>query len=253
MLRTRTIICGILLAAAVSAASVAQSPSNPMQTGTSLVSMKFPGGSVADYVIALKKAAGNVNIIAAIETGEVSMPAVDLTNASLDSALSVLDGRTAQLPDRHIKLQLRTDGTGKPNEQSVYTVEALVQGRLVDGHIIQRVWSVKAILDEGTKANDLLTAIQTSLDLLNDAVKPAQLKFHEATALIIARANPNQIDAIEQIIGQMTPPMRIISRGAGNERTQALELELQKARMEIDNCHSQLKRLEAELAEAKKR
>ncbi len=250
----------IFVALALSAVTGAALPwssttvnADPPEPGPILVTVNFPGGTVADYVQALKKAAGGVNIVAAIETKDVQMPAVDLTNASLAGALGVLNGRTAQTADRYIKLAVHENFGGSSEEKMVYAIDAAVQGRAVDDRIMQRVWSVKNILENGTQPNDLLTAVQTSLDLLSNPGKPAQLKFHEATGLIIVRASPDQIDAIQQVIEQMAPPPQMSPRNPLTQKNQALELELQKAQLEIDNCRAQNKRLEAELAEAKKR
>ena len=251
----RSFAVGLALAAAIGVATFAQSHQksaspSPGEHEAKLVTMKFTGGNAVDYVQALKKAAGDINVIIAVEAKDVLMPPVELTDASVEAALEVLNGKTSQVNDRFIKLELHANHGGNPAEQIVYAVDAKVQGRPVDERIMQRVWSVKNILDGGAKANDLLTAIQTSLDLNTEAGKPAQLKFHEATGLIIARASPNQIDAIQQVIEQMATQNPNVKKD--DERMGAMKLELQKVHMENDLLKQQNHQLETELAEARK-
>ena len=117
--------------------------SQPGEHEAKLVTMKFTGGNAVDYVQALKKAAGDINVIIAVEAKDVLMPPVELTDASVEAALEVLNGKTSQVNDRFIKLELHANHGGNPAEQIVYAVDAKVQGRPVDERIMQRVWSVR--------------------------------------------------------------------------------------------------------------
>ena len=184
-------------------AEPAEPPSRD-QVSDHLVSLKFPGGTVADYTAALKKAAGDVNIIVALDAREVAMPAVELTAASVEAALRVLDGKTFNNGERFVKLIVRDASMGQPGEQTIFNVDAQVGGRSIDSPQTSRVWAIGPILNSGAKANDVLTAVQTALDLLGKQYAPAQLKFHEATGLIIARGSSEQMESIEQVVRQLS-------------------------------------------------
>src|SRR5882672_1301492 len=135
--RSRSFTIGLFLALGFAAVALAQSkkPANnpePTPTGEKLVTMKFPGGTVADYAAALKKAAGDVNIVVALEAKDIPMPAVELTDASVEGALHVVHGRTVQKDDRIVRLEFQDISTGQPGEQTIYAVNAIVAGRPVD-------------------------------------------------------------------------------------------------------------------------
>ena len=174
MNRARSFALAVILATTVAAAALAQDKPTrhaepPQASSEKLVTMKFPGGTVADYAAALKKAAGDVNIVVALEAKDIPMPAVELTDASVEGALHVVHGRTVQKDDRIVRLEFQDISTGQPGEQTIYAVNAIVAGRPVDKTQISRVWSIANTLSTGVKSNDVLTAIQTSLDLLGDA------------------------------------------------------------------------------------
>lgn len=243
MKRIPVMTVSLLLMAFIAFTATAQSDQANKRRieGPPLVTMKFPGGTAADYVAAIKTAAGDVNIVPAVECEDVPVPAVELTDASIEAALSVLQGRKHQKGDALIELAVHDANSGQPGEQQIFNVIAISKNfqRPMPPQL-SRVWSIAGIAEARVKPEDVLTAIQTSLDLLGDGSKPAQIKFHKETNLIIARGSPEQIDSIDEVVRQLA--MR-------NEQTHALK----QCQSDNESLRKRIESLEKEIAEAKKR
>jgi hypothetical protein len=202
-------------------------PQNPTPRNAPLIDLDFPGGTVNDYISAICKVGDAVNIALAPEAGELAVPPVRLTRVSIDSALSLLDGRRGTHTGAMIELETDRFGPDDAGGSPVY----IVRGKLLSRQAAPEpagtssAWAVSDILASGVKPEDLLTAIEAALAMIGGSAEPAQLRFHAATGLMIARGNGEQITTIAQIISA--------SRSAAEQRQQEPVRQLHAARAEI--------------------
>ena len=91
----RTTFIVLLLSAFAATGTTAQSPpANP------LIDVRFPGGTATKYIEAIRKAAGDINVLVAPEAVKIQMPPVTLSKVSVAAALNLLDGKEQRTPTR---------------------------------------------------------------------------------------------------------------------------------------------------------
>lgn len=163
--------------------------------------LDFKGGTAADFVAAIRKATRDTaNIVIMPDAGKVVMPAVQLKSVGVEGALSLLQDRTAQVGTQVLQLRL-VDYPGRAplGEQAVYSVVA--DGVTQPTQI--KVYSVADLLSGDLSSDDLMTAIETAMDLLSDSHAPAEVRFHPETGILIVRGDPDQTEAVKDVIGQL--------------------------------------------------
>jgi hypothetical protein len=201
---------------------------------TPLADLKFSGGLVGDYVKAVRKAFPGANILVDAEVERLPMPEVELTSVGLRSALQLLEFQSQQDSRGSIVVDVRclAERRAKP----VYRILARVKGYRPQDR--SQAWTVADLLAADMKPEDVLSAVETAMELLSeDGFKPAQIRFHEATGLLVARGHEEQIAAIDEIVDRLRETLAL-RREAESPHWQA-ELEhaqqrLMQAQHELD-------------------
>ena len=165
------------------------------------ISFTFKGGTVAQYVELLHKHLrernADANIIVKSGAQDVELPSVELRNVTVESALQLLHDHVDA--ERNTRLDLgAVHGGGAP----IYVLYA-ASAHLPSNEETVHVWNVRQLLDNEVKAEDMLTAIETAMTLLRSTREPAELRFHEATGLVMARGTKDQVRTIELVIQQL--------------------------------------------------
>lgn len=230
-------IAMLVLCAAVGGVSMGQSSQAP--ASDTVISLSFSGGTVQQYVDAIRKQSGEVNVLLDEESRAILMPGVTLTSVNIPSAIELLDDRTSEADGRLVKLNVRTIHPSDPLGLPIYYVRAET------GRTAQRsnstVISVKDLLDAGYKADDVMTAVATTIELLSDKSAKAEIRFHEQTGLLIARGAPDQIGAIHQVIDQLR------EAGARSDQSRKFEAEAHKYYQQMLEMKDQMSAREAEI------
>lgn len=256
----RLIAAGLLIAGlAASFADAAALPTvRPLQDAGSnddRVTLNFKGGTVAEYLAALKQAAPRANVVFTAEVGGVPMPPVELRGANWHTAVQLVDEHTAWVDGVQTMVQVKR----VPGDPMIYRVSVHRSPPRVEA-VRSRVWTVRALLDQ-VKAPDLLSAIEAALAMQQSETEP-RVAFHEATGLIIAQALPAQIEVIEEVIVQLSagrPPASKPDAGLQLElekrlvRLETLETERVNLMRRVDDAQRQMAQLQAELAAYKQR
>ena len=181
-----------------------------------LISVKFPGGTVTDYIKALVKEAGTINVVVALGAADVPMPPVTLTKVSVSAAIDLVDGRSAGPPGRIIKLDVRHMPQYAEEELPTYQISA--KGYQTERPRTPSVWTIANLLRGDTfDADDVLAAVETALDILQSTDEPI-IRFHKETGLLIARGDQAQLSTIDDVLEQLEQsqilmserPMRIL-------------------------------------------
>ena len=177
--------------------------------GSRLIDVQFSGGTVADYIAALRKADAAANVVLIPPASEVQLPTIELKCASINAAVYLLNDLLVPHPSGLAKLQVGSVDRRQADESQIYTVGAMLNkpGRndpaanTLNAPLETRVWSIADLLDNHElQAEQILSAIEGGLDLLKDEYKPAQIRFHADTGLIIASGHSAQVGIIHEII-----------------------------------------------------
>jgi len=209
------------------------------------INLDFRGGTATEYINALRKATTDVNIVVMSDLSSIQVPPVTLKNVNPASAIDILRSIPQDQPGRHVEINFKEDRPKSPEQLPVFTVSANIIANSVQGRRIGEqttVASISDLLEGKLKAADLLTAVQTALEMLKNEAQPAQIRFHEETGLLIARGSDEQIAAITMVLRQIREKVER-DRNRDQERQQQqnastraaqLEQELAKTKADLD-------------------
>ncbi len=170
-----------------------------------LFDLKFRGGTAVEYIDAIRKADDLANIVVTAGVALIEVEPLELKQVGYEAAVYLLDHMTQGLPDGR-QAQIQITMTPNPSDGlSIYRVDAHVDSpRIPKGRppSVSSVWSLASITRSDTSAEDILTAIETALDLFGDSPK-AELRFHNETSLLMLRGNMEQAKTVESIIYEL--------------------------------------------------
>lgn len=201
----------------VACAALAGGFAAPAEGGEpTVLNIKWPGGTLAEYVEVLRQAQGEANIIiTSPEVRDLLLPPVELNAVSLAAALSVMEGEYEPNDRTTIEIGIHEVGIWVEDERPVYKIYGEIHrsGRY-ESEV--RVWTVADLLAREVPTDGLLTSIETALDLLATSRKPAEMRFHEATGLLIVCGDPWQVAAVDEVVDQLREGLEI--RTAAQDR-----------------------------------
>jgi hypothetical protein len=224
------------------------------------LSVDFPGGTVGQYIDALKKAAGRnaVNVVASRQAMEVPVAPISLRDISLYAALSAVQGAGG----REIRWDVRPLGLSPSKNAEAWALEMQPTGQVAQMGPAQRsqpeggirVFSLRDLTEPLpgdppgvalTKSPEIvLTAVRAALDLAgNQGGDPPEMKFHEDSGLLIVHGNNEQIGAVMQTLDQMKDDIR--------RRRDAAKLSMQP-RVDVDEVRSQMEKEKVHLNQAQR-
>ena len=166
------------------------------ETDDTIRELRFPGGTVREYVEALKDAGAEGRVVITGHDRDVPMQPVTLRNVTLESAVELLDDLTDEDANR-----LTRGGTSW--NSGLYRVHVSTNARSSTLKRVSRVWSLRHITSQGLDDDTLLAAIEAGSETLNDHAKPT-LRYHEPTALLIANGTADALGLIDAIINGLT-------------------------------------------------
>ncbi len=184
------------------------------------VSVNFKGGTAADYVDAIRKAARNANIIVMPDAEMIEIPPVQLKAVALASALEFLDHKEATVENARYIINVEriiTDSIALTDEERdregvtahfalpIYSVN--VKSMALNGgprapQTSSQVWAVESLITS-LSADDLLASIDVALPLSTDGDPNIEVRFHEETGILIAQGEFAALEMINQVIEQL--------------------------------------------------
>ena len=194
--RTTRAVAGALLCISLLTAGAAGSP----PADAILIDLEYPGGPATDYIKALLRSAGEINIVVPAEASEVLMPPVSLKRVTAAAALDLLDGRSTKRPGREVRLSVSELPLYDTEERRTYKIEAEVWGNPASAHA--SVWTIAGLLDNEVSSKAVLSAVEITLEIVGSTT-PMDVRFHEDTGLLIASGDGAQLEAIEQVLDRL--------------------------------------------------
>ncbi|MCB9848923.1 MAG: hypothetical protein H6814_10965 [Phycisphaeraceae bacterium] len=188
--------------------------------------LRFSGGTILDYVKAIRSAYPRANILAMPGVDRFQVPAVTLEGVTVDAALEAIEGQVAMLDGAWAKVML-SDADIAERDERVFTVSLEMR----DSITRTKIWSVSEPLMQGATEADLLSAVQAALSISeNEAV----VRFHPQTQVLIVRGNDEALDTVRSTLEEVLQSARKMQEQGSldkfwrirqdlEERVQALE------------------------------
>jgi len=186
---TATVAWAVVAQPAVGRPEQARGTVQQSAGGAPSVTVEFGGGSLAEYVAAVRAAQPAANIVYTAEAEKFPVPAVLLRDAQIFEAAGLLN-------------RLRIEGSSRLNVESegqVFAISVVNTGPRAGG-AQTAVWSLRELLVSGIKPEDLLSAIDTAVQVGGGNVS---IKYHRETALLIARGSGSDLSAIDAVLGSL--------------------------------------------------
>jgi hypothetical protein len=219
------------------------------------VSIQFQGGTIADYVALLSEAADDapVNVTLSQEAAEIELAPVTLRRVTLDQSLELLANTIDLGPTSRINVSRIS---GPPGGTSVYSINVQRAGVRAGPSPQSRleVFSLRSLIQappgsEGPafSVEEILTAVDTALELGGQG--EADMRFHPESGLLIVRALPDQINAVDNIIGVLGDDVsdRRADVSVLTNQARALEHQLHKAKIEAEMQEHEVRVAQAQL------
>lgn len=212
-----------------------------MQVNSVPISIKFPGGTIAEYVKAVQAQRRDnswpVNVILGPGTERIVVRPIELNFVSVDTAMDVLrfaaECEPGELRIDHISahddesptfsiLQKSSDAARGRQEFEVLSIAPLTRPT-VDG--VSRP-------DLAIKSDVVLSAVELALPT---GEEPARAKYHEESQLLILQGTPRATNAVHQVIKAMIDDQWQRLGDAGRSQKEMIEAtaRIERARVRL--------------------
>ncbi len=220
-----------------------------------LLTVNFPGGTIGQYVEALRKAStgGSANIVVSDRSSKVPISSINLKGVDIGVAVSAIPAAySGPRGAWHIELVLPAGSqyVGVDSTARTYSVdfETLSEFRRDDlkvesfslGRLLNPTGSAKPEADPRV----VLTAIETGLHLLIAEGDPQpDLKFHPDSSLLFVRGTGAEVDLVKSVISRMSEEavrrMAITQRRTRAEQARNLQVKEATIRIQIKEMEFQ--------------
>jgi hypothetical protein len=155
--------------------------------------LDFPGGTVAEYVAAIEKEFGPFNKVLAPEAAAIRVQPMKFTGVRFGDVILIL--RAVSDPQAtgyvHVFKEQGTDiwrigYTYMSGNQVVTAVPTEL-----------RVWTLRGLIEGGTRVEDILSAVETAVGLIGGSPK---IRYHKDTGILIVLGTPQELDAANQVL-----------------------------------------------------
>lgn len=233
-----TALCGLALAGPVSPAPAQSPPALPARFDrgdwlSATVTIAFPGGTVGEYLAALRAAAGEMPINVAFTGGveELAMPPVSFRGVQLDTAIRAIANLAAP---RGGRVRVQGSGDQQPPGFGVGApmfVVSLERPREADGiETVTRVMSLAVLTPpradpaSGLTADIALSAVEAALQADRTAGTPADIRFHKDSGLLFVTGTPGQCGLVEEVLARLQSDTKARARPEAKQVTERFAL-----------------------------
>ncbi len=242
-----------------------------------VVETQFTGGTLGDYIEAVKRAAGDdaPTVMIRGDAGAIRVAPVDLRQIHMFSAIQLLDGDHMG-PDNETPYGVRSVNVGAPSggrPAYLVTIEGFGRPKAGQPERDFMVLPIRQITEAlpgdppeiVIPAETVLTAVETVIAIADPEGSATEIRFHPESGLLMLAGPSKALVAAEQVLGQITRDVeqrrdraRELQRAQGLTNPDALEQQLAEARAEdemmevrLGNTHEQLQLAAEQFAQLK--
>lgn len=248
--RTLTaIVAMIALYTTLPAFSQATAPAQGGATGAGIgsqpqqqrIDLDFRGGTVVEYINQIRRLMPQANFVVMPGADEFQMPPMQLRNITVHQ-LAMLIRETASPPERGGRVLVNDLG-------QVFAVQVQLNpaARAKQQPTEPMVISLSDVIVGDVQAEDVLTSIETALSLFGEEYPEAQIRYHDATKLLIARGHSHQMMHIMTVVEELRKPVDMRSLGQMREANLTLERIVKEQEDVISRLRQRLIEVELEL------
>lgn len=214
-----------------------------------VINLQFSGGTIAEYVAAIRDAAGDVNIVLATpEVRDIPLPPIQLQSVAINSAIQLVAGEMQANNRTVLNVYVEEFDPKYDRARPIFRVSARRQGPAPKKRPRDvLVWTVADLLnidpsevrcphcgyDDELEGKAVLTAVETAVGLLGEKLSPAEIRYHEATTLLVASGDRQQLEAIDQVVRGLREGI-IRQRAAAQEMSEGSLEQVQRKTMELE-------------------
>jgi hypothetical protein len=217
-MKTQSITQLLLAMLAVSSAPVtAQNDVPPPKSASAkaqaanTVTLNFAGGSMAEFVVAVRGKQPKANIVLAEQAQDAKVPPMVLTHAGIRQALEGACSTAAASYEISVKEFSPRGRNGVDVGDPVYSILArnVKKGAAGFGSVIEPerfIFSLKELIEDGEPgykpldAATILSAVELSMEGEQDRL---DLKFHEDSSLLLAHGMPQHLSLISNLLSTL--------------------------------------------------
>lgn len=258
------------------AAQDAPTPYNEWMKST--VSFEFPGGTLKDYVEAVRAAAKDKPVNVMFRDGAEQSPvaATAMREVSIFNALYAPTDFGNMIPGRGMALVLQQVSSGNlPGGMPSTTVPAFVYIGSTRNYVVGQDVSVLSLNEVCTPpwvkdadpsslpSGDVLKAVETAVEAVGDRAnsKPAELAFHRESGLLVVKGTDRQITVAKNVIQSLGQDVRRLreSRAIAEDKrkndvgeAEVLKIRENEILKVLDERHKEIERERARTNEVRK-
>lgn len=220
-------------------------PPEPRTSGP-VLTLRFPGGTVAEYLAALRAASPStpINVAAAPDALVLKVPETSLANVTLETALQAIAATSFQQGHRRLFVENLGGAFSSDSAYALIATPARTASAVSDFQVL----SLRDLTESGgMKVETVLTAIESALGLVDPDAPAPVTKFHKDSGLLMLRGTPPQLSAVEQTIRRLEA-----STKAADVRTRTTLVAQAEAKARLDRSLAmvEVSRRRVEIAQA---
>jgi len=183
-----------------------QSP--PAMPDTS-VSVEFKGGTVLQYIEALKKSGKAVNVVPSERAGKQQLSSISLSQVPVGVAVYAIQAAASSAGGAWRIDQIIPPGPRILGTTEAYAVDFFALGKRgeevgVESYSLQKILRPDGKAG-GVDAKVILTAIETGLKLQNEGMEqPPDLQFHADSGLLFIRGTSAEVRLVGSVVSRMS-------------------------------------------------
>ncbi len=234
-----------------------------------LITVEFPGGTVANFIEALRQAASPdpVNAVVSDTASRVVLAPVRLRKVALETAIQSIETAAGDIGSWRIsRVRLeRRDRDPLVGESPVFSVlfepkrsSAARSADLVEKPMIQ-VYSLRDVTDPKPgdppgvtlvlKPETVLTAIKSGIELASAESTPTvEIKYHQDSGLLIVRGSPEQTGLVQSTLNALEGDVRMRRASAVQMGVSGTSIADMRAQFEKANLMAMKEQAEAKRA-----
>lgn len=159
--------------------------------------LDFPGGTVGQYVDAVRAAQPAANIVVSPDAAEFPMPPVQLKGVSVEAAMGAIKQEVGDSQSGKSWVGAEPIPTRGSAEQVFRVMAGSQPGQSNQTVVISLAETLRANGPRALKIEDILSAIEAATNMTSP---PPKIRFHAETSLLLFHGTADQVSTLERTV-----------------------------------------------------